>query len=327
MPGREPWIKVKIGIFDSEKLAALPDDSARWGYGKLLAKAKTQRRMGVFVSRSHVEDVVGRHAVYFEAWLGVDLVHIAPGLCADCAARHAPDQLKVGEVVVHDYLREQRDPTMPDRVDNLRRLQAAIQALEEAGIPVPFTDSVTANVTLHAVTPVHRNGAAAAPRPTPSPAKRVTAHSVTAAPPEHEPEPVTADVTPDVTPHSRARGMTVTETTTETTTTKENVSDGEVEAKAVPTRELDVDPDPFLSDPVRLSRPRASMEPIRPPARLEAITPKWKTPPGPCLKYATHGNSIRIEDGLAVCDICTAEWLAASVPVNGAETPQKGLGL
>jgi|GEM_PF-5664555 5-methylcytosine-specific restriction endonuclease McrA len=116
----------------------------------------------------------------------------------------------------------------------------------------------------------------------------------------------------------------------ESVTTKKNVLDEVVEEtnEARDASAFEVDPDPFLSDPVRLGRPRAStMAPIRPPDRLESMTPKWRLP---CTNYVAHASQHRLVDGQAICDLCEAA-AAPKVPVNGSETPQtppqKGLGL
>jgi hypothetical protein len=94
----------------SDKLASLPDDSSRLGYIYALLEAKTQRRMGVFAGRAHLVDVMGRFGAYVDGWLEAGLIHVAPALCDGCAGRHGPDQLRPGEIVIHDYLMEQRDP-------------------------------------------------------------------------------------------------------------------------------------------------------------------------------------------------------------------------
>ncbi len=110
---REPWVKVKIGARRSGKLAGLPSDTARLGYFYTLLEAKVQRRMGVFDNRAHFVEVLGRFGKHLSSYLEVGLVHEAPGLCAECRRRH-PNARK-GQIVVHDYLREQRDPTNADR--------------------------------------------------------------------------------------------------------------------------------------------------------------------------------------------------------------------
>lgn len=115
---REPWIKVKIGLRRSGKFLGLPSDPARVGYVYLLLEAKVQRRMGVFDNRTHVASVLGKYGRYIEDYLAGALIHEAPALCPDCKARHAG--LRRGEIVVHDYAKEQRDPTHADRQADYR---------------------------------------------------------------------------------------------------------------------------------------------------------------------------------------------------------------
>jgi hypothetical protein len=110
---REPWFKVKIGVRRSGKLAALPTDGARLGYFYLLAEAKVQRRMGEFDNRAHFAEVLGRFGRWLPDYVAAGLVHEAPLACDDCR-RHHPG-VRAGAIVVHDYLREQRDATHADR--------------------------------------------------------------------------------------------------------------------------------------------------------------------------------------------------------------------
>lgn len=82
-----------------------------------------------------------------------------------------------------------------------------------------------------------------------------------------------------------------------------------------------------------LPRPRAStpapagdVPAVTVPSRLEALTPRWRTP---CTSYVAHQSRHRIVDGLAVCDAC--EELGGLVPpakANGAAAaPQPSLEL
>jgi hypothetical protein len=237
------------------------------------------------------------------------MLHVAPLSCADCAKRHADDSLKAGELVIHDYLAEQRDPTNAERQDTFRRLQAAMQALEAAGISFPLTDQVQANVTLSAVTTPP-----AAPAPT---APDVTLDTVT-------PEPIPINRprhNEKVTAHSRARGTTVTTTVRETETTKKNVSDGEV-VEANEARE--VDDAPFLAEPNRAAAPRTpAPRGIQPPAAIASMTPKWLHP---CTDYVRHTSRHRLVNGVAVCDACE-EKLAESGSGGAAPAAQSGFGL
>ncbi len=117
-PTREPWFKVKVGVIASDKIGALPNDSARWGWVKVLAEAKTQRRVGLFASTSHVAEVIGRQGRFIPQYVTVGLLHVAPAMCERC--RDDYDDALPGEVVVHDYRREQRDPTNADRQAEFR---------------------------------------------------------------------------------------------------------------------------------------------------------------------------------------------------------------
>lgn len=110
---REPWIKVKIGLRRSGKFLGLPSDGARLGYVYVLLEAKVQRRMGVFDNRRHLATVLGKHGRYVDDFLTASLIHEAPALCPDCKARNPG--LPQGAIVVHDYAKEQRDPTHADR--------------------------------------------------------------------------------------------------------------------------------------------------------------------------------------------------------------------
>ncbi len=111
-PGREPWIKLKVRTDESDKLASLPSDSARWGWIRVLLKAKTQRRMGVFASRQHLRTVIAPHGRFIGAWLVAGLLHEWP---VDCPCVTTYGDVGEGELVVHDYRKEQRDPTNADR--------------------------------------------------------------------------------------------------------------------------------------------------------------------------------------------------------------------
>lgn len=113
-PSREPWIKLKVRTDESDKIASLPNDQARWGWIRVLLKAKTQRRMGIFASRGHLRTVIAPHGRFIDAWIEANLLHQWPTPCLRCTSLY--DSLASdGEFVVHDYLREQRDPTNADR--------------------------------------------------------------------------------------------------------------------------------------------------------------------------------------------------------------------
>lgn len=170
---REPWIKLKIGFRRSGKVADLPSDTARLGWLYALLEAKVQRRMGMFDSRQHFVQVLGRFGRHFDSFVSVGLLHEAPIRCAECKPRHP--EARPGELVVHDFRKEQRDATNADR-------QATYRERHKAE-PEP-DDEPESNA--------HRNGSGDA----------TVTPEVT--------DPVTATVTPD----SRARRTTATATTT-----------------------------------------------------------------------------------------------------------------
>jgi hypothetical protein len=114
----EPWVKVKIGARRSGKIAALPSDAARLGYFYTLLEAKVQRHMGVFDNRAHFVEVLGRFGRFLPDYLAVGLAHEAPGLCPECSRRNPG--ITPGEIVIHDFQREQRDPTATERQQRWR---------------------------------------------------------------------------------------------------------------------------------------------------------------------------------------------------------------
>lgn len=120
---RRPWIKLLVDVDKSDKIGALSCDASRWGWIRVLVAAKTQRKMGVFGSRRHLKNVIGQHGRYVGEYIGARLAHEAPLACADCRREYR--DAEPGEVVVHDYRREQRDPTHNER-------QAAYDAAETA---------------------------------------------------------------------------------------------------------------------------------------------------------------------------------------------------
>lgn len=141
----EPWVKLKIGARRSGKIAGLPSDSARLGYFYLLLEAKVQRHMGVFDSRAHFVEVLGRFGRYLPDYIAAGLAHEVPAMCPECKRRNT--QAKRGEIVVHDFQREQRDPTNAARQAEWRDRQRD----ESNGVD---NGAVTGNVTPEVTDPV-----------------------------------------------------------------------------------------------------------------------------------------------------------------------------
>lgn len=118
-PARKPWIKVDADADESDKLASLPNHAARWGWFRMLCRAKTQRRMGVFAGTVHLRQLLGTEGRYVPDLVKAGLIHQWPTDCGRCATDYAGDAA-AGELVVHDYRREQRDPTNADRQERHR---------------------------------------------------------------------------------------------------------------------------------------------------------------------------------------------------------------
>lgn len=112
-PDHRPWWRVDADTDESEKLARLPNDSARWAWFRTGCRAKTQRRMGIFAGRQHLKTMLGVHGRYIPDLVRVGALHDWPIDCERCQKDY-PDA-DPGDVVVHDYRRKQVDPTAADR--------------------------------------------------------------------------------------------------------------------------------------------------------------------------------------------------------------------
>lgn len=118
-PRHKPWIKVDADADESDKLAGLPNHSARWGWFRMMCRAKTQRRMGVFAGQAHLRQLLGTEGRYVPDMVRAGLLHAWPTDCGRCATDYAGD-VTDGEIVVHDFRREQRDPTNAERQSRFR---------------------------------------------------------------------------------------------------------------------------------------------------------------------------------------------------------------
>jgi hypothetical protein len=113
-PKHKPWWKVDADADESDKLAKLPSDQARWAWFRMLCRAKTQRQMGVFAGRSHLKTLLGLHGRFVPDLVRVGVAHDWPTDCQKCSTDYAGVAV-AGDLVVHDYRREQRDPTNAER--------------------------------------------------------------------------------------------------------------------------------------------------------------------------------------------------------------------
>lgn len=133
-PHRKPWIKVDADADESDKLAGLPNHSARWGWFRMMCRAKTQRRMGVFAGQVHLRQLLGTEGRYVPDMVKAGLLHFWPTDCGRCASDYLGDATD-GELVVHDYRREQRDPTNADRQAGYRDRNAVSNGDSNATVP------------------------------------------------------------------------------------------------------------------------------------------------------------------------------------------------
>lgn len=122
-PKHKPWWKVDADTDESDKLARLSSDSARWGWFRMGCKAKTQRRMGVFAGRTHMRSLTGTSLKHIAELVASGLAHDWPTTCQRCTQDYAGDA-QPGDLIVHDYRREQRDPTAADRQAEYRNSHA-----------------------------------------------------------------------------------------------------------------------------------------------------------------------------------------------------------
>ena len=113
-PRHKPWIKVDADADESDKVARLPNHSARWGWFRMMCRAKTQRRLGVFAGEAHLRQLLGTEGRYVPDMVRAGLLHFWPTDCGRCAGDYSGDATD-DELVVHDFRREQRDPTNAER--------------------------------------------------------------------------------------------------------------------------------------------------------------------------------------------------------------------
>lgn len=123
-PRHVPWWRIDCDTDESDKLARLPNDSARWAWFRVGCRAKTQRRMGVFAGTEHLATLLGRHGRYIPDLIRVGSVHVWPDACDRCTDDYT-GEAEAGDLVVHDYRRKQSDPTAAVRQSRHRVVTAS----------------------------------------------------------------------------------------------------------------------------------------------------------------------------------------------------------
>lgn len=79
------------GLPNHAKMAALPNDTARWGWLLTLCEAKEQRKPGTFASERHYRHVLARHGRFLPDYVRAGLM----------------DKAEDGSLAVHDWQRHQ----------------------------------------------------------------------------------------------------------------------------------------------------------------------------------------------------------------------------
>lgn len=169
-PSRRPWWRADATADEPDKLASLPSDGARWAWFRMMCRAKTQRRMGAFAGRSHLKGLLGSYGRHIPDLIRVGVAHDWPTDCERCTADYS--DASTGDVVVHDYRREQRDPTNADRQADYRSRNA------ESNDPVTETVTPTSRGRAHTLSP--------SPSLSPSPTNEEDGYQVATPPEAHD---------------------------------------------------------------------------------------------------------------------------------------------
>lgn len=85
------WITVDTKLGNHPKMAALPNDAARYGWILTLLEAKEQAKAGTFATAKHYRLVMGRHGRFLEDYIKARLI----------------DKDEDGSLHVHDWRRHQ----------------------------------------------------------------------------------------------------------------------------------------------------------------------------------------------------------------------------
>jgi hypothetical protein len=92
------WITMDTKLPDHPKMAALPNDTARYGWILTLLEAKEQKAPGTFATANHFRHVLGKYGRYLQDYIKVGLL----------------DEVG-GHIEVHDWSEYQRDRTATER--------------------------------------------------------------------------------------------------------------------------------------------------------------------------------------------------------------------
>lgn len=104
----DPWVAVEATIRRSAKMAALPNDTARYGFIVALGECKLLARQGSMTPEQWPE-LMGRFARYLKDYVSVGLVHLMPAWCGDRACMRGRGPFPDGRLVIHNWPTYQRE--------------------------------------------------------------------------------------------------------------------------------------------------------------------------------------------------------------------------
>lgn len=145
-PRKPPAFLVTATVRKSDKLAALPGDSARVGFFYVvLGEGKQQKLPGAFPSERHFRELAGRYARFTKDYLAVGILERAGALCERCA-RHWRFPTDSTALVVHDWHEHQYDPgkLLRDRAD--KGIPVVDPEPEDDGVFVEYSGSYSSDI-------------------------------------------------------------------------------------------------------------------------------------------------------------------------------------
>lgn len=104
---RDPHVLVSARASEHPKIIDLPSDKARWGWLVMLGKAKLQRPDGRFASLRVLDSVLGEYRRYIDDYLKGGILENVGHLCDECARWLPQIDRRPGEIVVHDWDKNQ----------------------------------------------------------------------------------------------------------------------------------------------------------------------------------------------------------------------------
>lgn len=123
------WITVDVDLWKHPKMAALPSDSARWGWLVALSEAKQQRKPGTFAGAAHFKEVVGRYGRWLPDYIRHRLMDEAGGV-----------------LVIHDWKKHQWSVTKTRQREDKQGTTEGQKEDASRAVSVPVYVSVDSDV-------------------------------------------------------------------------------------------------------------------------------------------------------------------------------------